>query len=311
MPSLLEVSGLCRDFASRRGTVHAVSDVSFSLQSGESVGLVGESGCGKSTVGRMCVGLMPPSAGSVMFDGRRLETVREKSDRRGQVQMVFQDPVSSLNPRMKIAASVGEPLNMLPLSRAEKAERVAEMLSLVGIDPSAGRLYPHEFSGGQRQRIAIARALVTRPRFVVCDEAVSALDVSVQAQVLNLLRDLQERFSPAYLFISHNLAVVNFMCSRILVMYFGRLVEEIPRENLVEKSRHPYTRALMDAIPRISGKGLAAPLQGEVPDPYDIPSGCPFHTRCPRVQPLCRQSMPEWRDFGGGHRVRCHFPDCQ
>lgn len=306
MAVLLELDAVSREFATRRGAVRAVADVSFALFPGESVGLVGESGCGKSTVGRLAVGLLPPTTGEVRFAGRPLGAARVRHEARGQLQMIFQDPFSSLNPRWRVGASVAEPLAALGVPHAERRERVAEMLRLVGLSPEQGERYPHEFSGGQRQRVAIARAVIPRPRLVVCDEPVSALDVSVQAQVLNVLRDLRERFQPAYLFISHDLAVVRLLCARILVMYLGMLVEELPRDRLLEGSKHPYTQALLRSVPAAGGRGLPPALEGELPSPLSPPSGCPFHPRCPLARDICRLSMPAWRTVAAGHRVRCH-----
>ncbi len=309
MTALLEMDGVSREFASRRGVVRAVTDMSFTLAAGESVGLVGESGCGKSTVGRLAVGLLAPSSGTVRFDGRPLGAARGRQDARGQLQMIFQDPFSSLNPRWRVGACIAEPLAALGAGAAERREKVREMLELVGLSEAQGERYPHEFSGGQRQRIAIARALITHPRLVVCDEPVSALDVSVQAQVLNVLRGMQERFQPSYLFISHDLAVVNFLCTRVLVMYLGCLVEELPRTALLAGSRHPYTRALLRSVPQgeAGRRELPQPLEGELPSPLAPPSGCPFHPRCPQAQAVCRQQMPAWTPTAAG-RVRCHFP---
>ena len=316
---ILELEHVTRTFAVRRGLLEgqaplrAVDDVSLSLSAGEALGLVGESGCGKSTLGRMAVGLLSPSAGEVRLGGTPLHTAHGRRNRAdavpGRLQMVFQDPFSSLNPRLPVGISVGEPLAARGVSGPRRREAVAEMLQLVGLSPEHGRRFPHEFSGGQRQRIAVARALITRPDVVVCDEPVSALDASVQAQVLNLLRDVQERFGPAYLFISHDLAVVGFMCPRILVMYLGRLVEEAPREALFETPAHPYTQALLASMPsREPGKRVPPPvLPGELPSPLQPPSGCAFHPRCPRAMDICRREAPPWSELAEGRRVRCHL----
>lgn len=312
---LLQLRNVWRRFAVRRGLwaeralLTAVAGVDMTLRAGESLGLVGESGCGKSTLGRMVCGLLPPSEGEVLFGGQPLPPAGPNSSAAGRVQMVFQDPFSSLNPRWRVGTSVEEPLRRdTSLSRAERAARVADMFARVGL-AGLERRYPHEFSGGQRQRIAVARALITRPDLVVCDEPVSALDASVQAQVLNLLRDVQEDFGPAYLFISHDLSVVSFMCPRVAVMYLGRLVEEGPRERLLQSPAHPYTQALVAAMPTADGTRLPAAGKGdELPSPLDPPPGCAFHPRCARATEDCRRAVPDWRTLEEGWRVRCHHP---
>lgn len=313
--ALLQLCDVWRRFAVRRGLwaeralLTAVAGVDMSLRAGESLGLVGESGCGKSTLGRMACGLLSPSEGQVLFDGRPLPPAGPGSTAAGRVQMVFQDPFSSLNPRWRVGTSVEEPLcRDKSLSKAERTARVADMFSRVGL-AGLERRYPHEFSGGQRQRIAVARALITRPDVIICDEPVSALDASVQAQVLNLLRDVQEDFGPAYLFISHDLSVVSFMCPRVAVMYLGRLVEEGPRERLLRSPAHPYTQALVAAMPSADGLSLnAAPAGGELPSPLAPPPGCTFHPRCARATDACRNEAPNWRTLEDGWRVRCHHP---
>lgn len=309
--SLLELRNVSRRFSIRRGlfaeqrSLLAVDDVSLSLAAGESLGLVGESGCGKSTLGRLACGLLTPSEGRVLLDGRELPPAGAGSWASGRIQMVFQDPFSSLNPRRSVRASIAEPLAARNVPRAQRHELADSMLATVGLEGMGGR-YPHEFSGGQRQRIAVARALITRPAAVICDEPVSALDASVQAQILNLLRDVQEHFGPAYLFISHDLAVVGFLCSRIAVMYLGQIVEEAPAGQLFSGAAHPYTRALMAAMPSgQSGGHLAEPLEGELPSPLDPPSGCRFHPRCPLTQDVCRREAPVWKECAPGWRVRC------
>ena len=266
---------------------------------------MGESGCGKSTLGRLACGLLAPSAGQVLLEGRPLPSAGADSWAAGRIQMIFQDPFSSLNPRLSVGSAVAEPLAARGVSRAERRDQAEAMLTTVGLG-GMGNRYPHEFSGGQRQRIAVARALVTRPDVVVCDEPVSALDASVQAQTLNLLRDVQEQFGPAYLFISHDLAVVGFLCRHIMVMYLGQIVEEAPTEALFEGAAHPYTQALMAAMPTGSRRGEPiAALEGELPSPLAPPAGCRFHPRCPKAKDICRQEAPQWKEMGAGWRVRC------
>lgn len=314
---LLQVKNVSRTFAVKRGllgqtrTLQAVDSVSFALQPGESLGLVGESGCGKSTLGRIVCGLLPPSAGQVLLDGRHLPLAGAKSWASGAVQMVFQDPASSLDPRMQVAASIAEPLTARGGSSREGRARADDLLATVGL-AGMGSRYPHQFSGGQRQRIAVARALATRPAIIVCDEPVSALDASVQAQILNLLRDMQARFSPAYLFISHDLAVIGFMCTRVLVMYLGQIVEKAGARELFASAAHPYSRALVAAMPqgkREAGIGSAIhALKGELPSPIDPPSGCYFHPRCPNAREICAEQAPPWVEIGADWSCRCHFP---
>lgn len=299
-------------FGHARGEVHAVAGVSLVVRRGETLGLVGESGCGKSTLGRMAVGLLAPTSGRVLFEGQALPApgARGETGARGRLQMVFQDPFSSLNPRMRIGAAVGEPLLAERLSRREREERVNAMLARVGLAPEHARRYPHEFSGGQRQRVAIARALVTRPDLVVCDEAVSALDASIQAQVLNLLRDAQETFGLAYLFISHDLGVVGHMSDRVAVMYLGRILELAPRAALFREPAHPYTRALLAAAPalRAAARRSAPALSGEPPSPFAPPEGCAFHPRCPEAMPRCRTApAPALLEIVPERRVACHL----
>ena len=307
--ALLRISELSRTFRARRGLfappvlLHAVNGVSLDLYKGESLGLVGESGCGKSTLARMLVGLLAPSSGSMEFDGRPAGDMKAL---RGRLQMVFQDPFSSLNPRMRVGDSVGEPLAVRGVPKAQIRERVAGSFALVGLPAEQARLFPHEFSGGQRQRIAVARALITRPEVLVCDEPVSALDASVQAQVLNLLRDVQERFGLSLLFISHALAVVAFMCRRIAVMYLGRIVELATRDELFQQAAHPYSRALIAAMPS-RARGLPPVLQGEPPSPLHPPAGCAFHPRCAQAAPVCREEVPALKELGGGRLARCHL----
>ena len=310
---LLALEDVSRRCLVRRGwfgepqQLTAVAGVSLGLRRGESLGLVGESGCGKSTLGRLACGLLTPSEGRVLLEGRELPPASAASWAAGRIQMVFQDPFSSLNPRLSVRASVAEPLAARDMPRAERRRLADEMLATVGLEGMGGR-YPHEFSGGQRQRIAVARALITRPDVVICDEPVSALDASVQAQVLNLLCDAQERFSPSYLFISHDLAVVGFICPRILVMYLGQVVEEAPRERLFAGAAHPYSQALLAAMPTGDGESrLPRILEGELPSPLNPPAGCRFHPRCPKAVDICRREPPAWKELTPGWRARCHL----
>ncbi|MEY3732469.1 MAG: hypothetical protein RLZZ57_3225, partial [Pseudomonadota bacterium] len=288
--------------------LRAVDGVSLSVPKGRTLSLVGESGCGKSTVARLAVGLYRPSAGQVMFDGRDLAEARAASDQRRRMQMIFQDPYASLNPRWRVRDIIAEPLRAFRLlaSRAAEEARVAELLTQVGLSPLDGHKFPHEFSGGQRQRISIARALSSNPEFLVCDEPTSALDVSVQAQILNLMKELQSRMGLTYLFISHNLAVVRQVSDQIGVMYLGRIAELAPAESLFRRPRHPYTRALMEAIPDLDMTGRARiPVGGEVPSPINPPTGCAFHPRCPLAGPRCKAERPELKPAGDA-MVACH-----
>ncbi len=317
---MLEAEGLKRHFdVSRpwlqrtlagepRRLLRAVDGVSFSIQKGTTLSLVGESGCGKSTVARLVVGLYEPTAGRVAFDGLDLREARAVAAQRRRMQMIFQDPYASLNPRWRVADIIAEPLRAFGLVQGREAqrERVGELLRQVNLSPLDGEKFPHEFSGGQRQRISIARALASNPEFLVCDEPTSALDVSVQAQILNLMKDLQRRLGLTYLFISHNLAVVRQVSDRIGVMYLGRLVELAPAERLFTMPRHPYTRALMEAIPDLGMTGRSrTPVGGEVPSPINPPSGCPFHPRCPLANDRCRAEMPALLPSAIG-QVACH-----
>ena len=288
--------------------LRAVDGVSLAVPKGRTLSLVGESGCGKSTVARLAVGLYRPSAGQVMFDGRDLAEARAASDQRRRMQMIFQDPYASLNPRWRVRDIIAEPLRAFRLlpSRAAEEARVAELLTQVGLSPLDGHKFPHEFSGGQRQRISIARALSSNPEFLVCDEPTSALDVSVQAQILNLMKELQSRMGLTYLFISHNLAVVRQVSDQIGVMYLGRIAELAPAESLFRRPRHPYTRALMEAIPDLDMTGRARiPVGGEVPSPINPPTGCAFHPRCPLAGPRCKAERPELKPAGDA-MVACH-----
>ncbi len=315
--ALLQVDGLVKHFPVERGlfgrgdaVVHAVDGVSFAVGAGETMALVGESGCGKSTVGRLVLRLLEATAGTVRFDGVDLTHLPAAAMRqhRRALQMIFQDPYSSLNPRMTVGQTLSEPLLLHGLAKGRRAERAAELLDLVGLAPQYLQRYPHEFSGGQRQRIGIARALAVEPRLIVCDEPVSALDVSIQAQVVNLLQDLQRRLGLSYVFIAHDLAVVKHIASHVAVMYLGQIVEHADKDNLFAQPRHPYTHALLSAIPlpepgRVRARVL---LQGDVPNPIAPPSGCRFRTRCPHARQRCADEVPQLAGEDG-HTVACHF----
>ncbi|WP_124726632.1 ABC transporter ATP-binding protein [Staphylospora marina] len=316
---LLKVEGLKKVFPVRGGIfgrkvgeIVAVDDVSFTVRRGETLGLVGESGCGKSTTGRSILRLYEPTAGKVEFEGRDLLSLDEEEMRKARrdLQMVFQDPFASLNPRMKVAEILEEPLIVHGIgTAAERKEQVRELLSVVGLDKTHGSRYPHQFSGGQRQRIGIARALSTRPKLIVADEPVSALDVSIQSQVLNLMMDLQEQFELTYIFIAHDLSVVKHISNRVGVMYLGRVVELADRNELYEKPLHPYTQALLSAVPvpDPEAKRERIILKGDVPSPANPPKGCAFHPRCPHVMDICKEVRPAFEDQGGGHFVACHL----
>ncbi|HEY0421690.1 MAG TPA: oligopeptide/dipeptide ABC transporter ATP-binding protein, partial [Rhodopila sp.] len=291
--------------------VRAVDDVSLSIAHGEVLGLVGESGCGKSTLGRMVANIAPPTRGEVLFNGRDIAALPPNEAKAAslKVQMIFQDPYASLNPRLRVADIVGEaPLVHGLVSRANYDNYLDAQLRQAGLDPDYKRRYPHQFSGGQRQRIGIARALAVQPEFLVCDEAVAALDVSIQAQILNLFMDLRARLNLTYLFISHDLGVVEHLSDRVVIMYLGRVVEEAATEEIFAHANHPYTQALLAEVPRIeSRKRRFTAVSGEIPSPLDPPSGCHFHPRCPHAMPRCSVEIPELREIAAGHRSACHL----
>jgi oligopeptide transport system ATP-binding protein len=318
---LLEVRGLRMHFpitegvvrGRRIGEVKAVDGVDFVVRRGETLGLVGESGCGKTTTGRCILRLEKPTAGAILYDGvdiARLER-KELLALRRRIQVIFQDPYSSLNPRMKVGDIIGEPIKVHGIERDPKrrAARVRELLSVCGLDGKFTDRYPHEMSGGQRQRVGIARALALEPEFIICDEAVSALDVSIQAQVINLLEDLRGRFNLTYLFIAHDLSVVRHLCQRVAVMYLGRIVELAPCDELFENPLHPYTEALLSAVPvpdpSVEATRRFRPIKGEVPSPINPPAGCTFHPRCPLAVGACQRTRPELRELRPGHWVAC------
>ncbi|MET7462194.1 dipeptide ABC transporter ATP-binding protein [Nonomuraea sp. NPDC005501] len=320
---LLELTDLVTGYRVRSGIgrpggqVRAVDGVSLTVRPGETVGLVGESGCGKSTIARTIVGLVRPSSGKVLFEGRDLTALPAKEMRRlrQEIQLIFQDPYAALNPRMTVAALIKEAWRIHPglVPRERWDEEVRGLLSRVGLRPEHADRYPHQFSGGQRQRISIARALAVRPRLIVCDEAVSALDVSVRAQILNLLRELQRDLGVAYLFISHDLGVVRHLCDQVAVMYLGKIVETGSKEGVYQRPSHPYTQALLSAAPSLDDwrgdeRGEIV-LSGDVPSPLNPPSGCRFRTRCWRAQDRCRDEEPALVDRDTGHPVACHFPE--
>lgn len=327
MNPIVEVRGLSKKFikpldlagriANKLGSdiheeiVHAVDRIDLSIHPGEVVGLVGESGCGKSTLGRMIAGILPPTAGSVLFEGCMLSEMSgdERKAATLAVQMIFQDPFASLNPRMRVEQIIGEaPLVHGLTNRREQSDYVDDIMIKVGLDPSLKQRYPHQFSGGQRQRIGIGRALAVKPRFLVCDEAIAALDVSIQAQILNLFMDLREQFELTYLFISHDLSVVEHIADRIVIMYLGRVVEAAETQVLFEDPQHPYTQALLSEVPRLDQrKRVFNPVAGEIPSPLTPPSGCHFHPRCQYVMDVCRAEIPALDLDDNGRTVSCHL----
>ncbi len=319
--TLLKVDNLVKHFPilsgvfqRQVGVVHAVDGISFEIRSGETFGLVGESGCGKSTAGRTILQLYRPTSGNVYFDGVDMVNLKGEDLRRmrQRMQMIFQDPYASLNPRMTIREIVGEPLLVHDLARGKAIdERVDKLLDTVRLNPGFASRYPHEFSGGQRQRIGIARALALEPDFIACDEPISALDVSIQAQVINLLEDLQEKLGLTYLFIAHDLSMVRHISDRVGVMYLGIMAEAAPRDELYDHPLHPYTQALLSAVPVpdpfLEEKRQRIILEGDVPSPVNPPSGCRFRTRCPLAEKICAEQVPAWRDLGSEHWVACHM----
>lgn len=315
---LLEAENLVKEFPARRGKVHAVSDVSLCIYRGETLALVGESGCGKSTLGRMLLRLTEPASGRLRYDGQNLLALKPEKMRemRRRMQIIFQDPYASLNPRMSIGRIIEEPLltHKIGENRQERQSIVHSLMDKVGIRPEFYSRYPHQFSGGQRQRVGIARALALNPELIVCDEPVSALDVSIQAQILNLLRDLQKELGLTYLFISHDLGVVRYISDRVCVMFLGRLCEIGGTKELYQSPIHPYTRFLMESVPKPDPtlrREEREILTGDIPSPIDPPSGCRFHTRCPYAKEICSKEAPPMREFGNGRYAACHFPLAQ
>ncbi|MDA0800356.1 MAG: ABC transporter ATP-binding protein [Proteobacteria bacterium] len=325
MTPLLTVSNLSRDFTKsldmvakllnrlgqnyREEVVHAVDDVSFSVFKGEIVGVVGESGCGKSTLGRMIAGILPPTNGQVFFDVTQAKNTDIPDALR--TQMIFQDPFSSLNPRKRVIDIITEaPIHHKLIAPSEKRAFAIEMLQRVGLDPDTLERYPHQFSGGQRQRVGIARALAVSPEFLVCDESIAALDVSIQAQIINLFVDLKDSFDLTYLFISHDIGVIEHISDRVIVMYLGRIVETAPIETFVKQPNHPYTQALLAGVPRLEvGKRQYEPISGEIPSPLSPPTGCHFHPRCKFATPRCKTEKPALREIAPGHFSACHLND--
>ena len=298
--------------AFRTKPLKAVDDVSFTIMKGETLGLVGESGCGKTTVGRTVLQLYKPTAGEIWYDGKQIKTKKDLKDFRTKATMVFQDPYSSLNPRMTVMDIIAEPLDVhgLSESKEQRRERVLELMDYVGLNSEHASRYAHEFSGGQRQRIGIARSLAVNPEFIVCDEPVSALDVSIQAQVINMFDELQDRLGLTYLFIAHDLLVVRHISDRIAVMYLGKMVELADADEIYDKPLHPYSKSLISAVPvpdpQVARANKRIVLKGDIPSPLNAPSGCPFRTRCPYATEVCAESMPEFNEVSKGHFVACH-----
>ncbi len=318
--TLIEVTGLKKYFNINVGMfkskpLKAVDDVSFSIKKGETLGLVGESGCGKTTVGRTILHLYKPTAGEIIFDGKPLKTASDIKEYRKKATMVFQDPYSSLNPRMTVSDIIGEPLDIHNLysNKKEREERILELMSHVGLNSEHASRYAHEFSGGQRQRIGIARSLAVNPEFIVCDEPVSALDVSIQAQVINMFGELQEQLGLTYLFVAHDLLVVRHISDRIAVMYLGRMVELADAGEIYDHPLHPYSKSLLSSVPipdpKIARANKRIVLSGDIPSPLNAPSGCPFRTRCPYAVDACAEAMPEFKEVSKGHFVACHRVD--
>ena len=318
--TLVEVKNLKEYFNINTGMftskpLKAVDDVSFAIRKGETLGLVGESGCGKTTVGRTLLHLYKPTSGEIFFDGKKIETKKDILEYRKKTAMVFQDPYSSLNPRMTVSDIIAEPLDVHKFysNKKERQERVLELMSKVGLNSEHANRYAHEFSGGQRQRIGIARALSMNPEFMVCDEPVSALDVSIQAQVINMFDELQEQMNLTYLFIAHDLLVVRHISDRIAVMYLGKMVELADAKEIYDHPLHPYTKSLMSAVPlpdpQKARENKRIVLSGDIPSPLNAPSGCPFRTRCPHATDACAEAMPEFKEVAAGHFVACHHVD--
>ena len=311
--SFIEVKDLYKSFRVSGGVVHAVDGVSFEIKRGETLALVGESGCGKSTLGRVLLQLIPATSGSVRLEGRELTELKGEALRacRRDMQLVFQDPYSSLDPRKTIRNIIAEPLRAFRIPKAEQEKILAELSESIGIPQDFFERYPHELSGGQRQRVGIARALALHPKLIVCDEPVSALDVSIQAQILNLLNDLQKEYALTYLFISHDLSVVRYLSDRVVVMFLGKICEIGNAEEIFLHPRHPYTHFLLAATPTLNPYPTADDievLKGDMPSPMNPPAGCRFHTRCPFAKEICKTTAPETHDFGDGHLAACHFP---